>query len=201
MGKGEETREHILEKAAGLFNTKGYVGASLADVMDATGLQKGGIYRHFGSKEQLALDAFDFAVTRMRARFTTALEGPDHALDRLRAIIDVFAMTPTNPAVPGGCPVLNAAIDTDDGNPALRTRVRAAMDDLRGLVRRVVLRGVKRGELRPGVDAEELATVVTATLEGAIMLAQLYGDPKHVERARAYLLRQLEAEVMTSSSP
>src|SRR5208283_5028756 len=61
MTKGEQTRREIVRKAAPLFNQKGFAGTSLADLMDATGLQKGGIYRHFSSKEELAAEAFDYA--------------------------------------------------------------------------------------------------------------------------------------------
>ena len=57
MTKGQQTRRGIVEKAAPLFNQKGYEGTSLSDLMDATGLQKGGIYRHFDSKEELAAAA------------------------------------------------------------------------------------------------------------------------------------------------
>src|SRR4030088_3203913 len=58
--KGEQTRREIVQKAAPLFNQKGYEGTSLSDLMKATGLQKGGIYRHFSSKEELATEAFDY---------------------------------------------------------------------------------------------------------------------------------------------
>src|ERR1700720_2588708 len=61
MRKGEQTRQEIIRKAAPIFNQKGYDGAALSDLMRATGLQKGGIYRHFGSKEELAAEAFDYA--------------------------------------------------------------------------------------------------------------------------------------------
>ena len=61
MTKGQQTRRGIIEKAAPLFNQKGYEGTSLSDLMDATGLQKGGIYRHFDSKEELAAAAFDYS--------------------------------------------------------------------------------------------------------------------------------------------
>ena len=44
MSKGANTREEILLRAARVFNTKGYAGAALSDIMQATGLQKGGIY-------------------------------------------------------------------------------------------------------------------------------------------------------------
>lgn len=192
MRKGEQTREHIIEQAAGLFNRKGFAGASLSDIMEATGLQKGGIYRHFGSKEELAAEAFDYAVRRMSARFSDALAGQTDSRARLRAITEVFARVPLDPPVPGGCPVLSAAVESDHGNPALRERVRDAMTGLRGLVARVVSAGVERGELRPGVDPERVATVFTATLEGAIMLSQLYDDPQYVRTAAAHLREYVE---------
>ena len=50
--KGQQTRQAIVEKAAPLFNKKGFEGTSLSDLMQATGLQKGGIYRHFSGKEE-----------------------------------------------------------------------------------------------------------------------------------------------------
>src|SRR5271170_2332921 len=59
--KGEQTRGDIIRKSAPLFNQRGYEGTSLSDLMEATGLQKGGIYRHFSSKEELATEAFDYS--------------------------------------------------------------------------------------------------------------------------------------------
>ena len=60
MTKGEQTRRKIVEAAAPIFNQRGYEGSSLNDLMEATGLKKGGIYRHFTSKEELAAEAFDY---------------------------------------------------------------------------------------------------------------------------------------------
>ena len=55
--KKEQTRQRIVAEAAPVFNQRGYAGSSLADLMKATGLEKGGIYRHFSSKEELAGEA------------------------------------------------------------------------------------------------------------------------------------------------
>jgi AcrR family transcriptional regulator len=55
MSKGEETKAKILHQAAELFNQQGYAGSSISDIMRVTGLQKGGIYNHFSSKDELAL--------------------------------------------------------------------------------------------------------------------------------------------------
>src|ERR1700753_1685032 len=76
MTKGGDTRREIVEKAAPLFNQKGFEGTSLSDLMRVTGLQKGGIYRHFSSKEELAGEAFDYAWQKA---FERRLEGIDEA--------------------------------------------------------------------------------------------------------------------------
>ncbi len=54
------------------LNTKDYFRSSINDLVRETGLKKGGIYNHFGSKEQLALEAFDYAAEIMRGRFEPA---------------------------------------------------------------------------------------------------------------------------------
>ncbi len=63
MRKGEQTRLEIIRKAAPIFNQRGYDPAALSDLMRATGLEKGGIYRHFESKQQIAPESLDSAST------------------------------------------------------------------------------------------------------------------------------------------
>ncbi len=61
MRKGEQTRRKIIERAAPLFNKRGFNGCSMQDISAATGLEKGSLYTHFNNKEELALEAFDAA--------------------------------------------------------------------------------------------------------------------------------------------
>ena len=65
MSKAQETKTRIIEQAATLFNQQGYSGTSVSDLMRATGLQKGGIYNHFVSKDELALEALKDTYTMM----------------------------------------------------------------------------------------------------------------------------------------
>ena len=193
MGKGEQTRALILARAAQLFNVQGYAGSSLSDVMRATGLEKGGIYNHFGSKEQLALEAFDYNLTLLRERLRLALNGKRNAIERLYVYITHFERLLSDPPVSGGCPIMNTAIEADDTNPPLRERARAAMEELRGALARIVAKGIERGEVRPEVDSEAAASVFIATLEGGIMLSKLYDDPAHLRYAAAHLRLVVEA--------
>ena len=187
MSKGSLTRKRIIARAAPVFNVRGYAGTSLGDITLAAGLEKGGIYNHFASKEALALEAFDYAVDLIGQRFLDAIASREHAVDQLLEIVEVFQRNIDDPPVPGGCPVLNTAIEADDTYPALRERAQTAMTGWQKLIGKTVKLGVERGELRPDADPRAIASLLTATLEGALMLSKLYDDPIHMRRAVEHL--------------
>lgn len=93
MSKAQDTRMSIIEQAAALFNQQGYAGSSMSDLMRVTGLKKGGIYKHFRSKDEIALYAFDFAVNRIQRQFMGVLRGKRHAVDRLISICNVYGVS------------------------------------------------------------------------------------------------------------
>lgn len=191
MKKGERTRRAIVEKAAGVFNTKGYSGSSMNDLVREIGLEKGGIYNHFASKEELALEAFDYAAGTMRGRFRAALEGKEGALERLFAVVDVLGSLAEDPPVAGGCPILNTAVESDSAHIELKERAREAMSGWLRLIGGLIKEGVRNGELRPDTDPRETASVVVATLEGAVMLSRLYEDPAYMKRSVDHLKEHL----------
>lgn len=192
MSKGEQTREMILSRAAQVFSRQGYFGSSLAEIMQETGLEKGGIYNHFGSKEQLALEAFDYAMARHDQRLRELFANKKHAMERLHALITYFQSLIEDPIVPGGCPILTTAVEADDAHPVLREKAREAMDRLRGTVIRVLNRGIERQELRPDIDVEATTSLIIASGEGAIMMSKLYQDPTHIRRVCMQLASYLE---------
>lgn len=177
----------ILERASRLFNEKGYFGASLSDIMKATGLQKGGLYNHFSSKEQLAAEAFNFSLKRVAKGLRDRLDGKRTAPERLLALVEFYADYLDHPPVPGGCPVLNTAIESDDANPELRARAREAMDWLRDFVRRTTAKGIERGELKAGTNPDEVATLMLSSMFGALTVSKLYGSGVHLERAMSHM--------------
>lgn len=187
MSKGDETREMILHRAAAVFNQKGYSGSSIADIMEATGLEKGGIYNHFQNKDDLALQAFDYAVDLVRQQYAEAIRGKFHAVDRLKAVVNIFRAMEEGHPLPGGCPVHNTAIEADDTHPLLRQRAQEAMDEFHAFIRRIIERGIQRGEVKPDVNPEEVASLMYATMEGALMMTQLSGDLTHMDRVIQHL--------------
>ena len=184
--KGELTRREIVKKAAPLFNRKGYEGTSLSDLMQATGLQKGGIYRHFSSKQQLAGEAFDYSWEKaVSGRIEGVAEVPN-SVQRLKKMIDNFVER-RDGLVPGGCPLMNTAVDSDDGNPVLRRLAREAIQDWKARLSKIVEEGIKRGEIRKSVEPRRIANTIVATLEGALMISRIEGSRQSLQDAHESL--------------
>ena len=199
MRKGERTRQEIIRKAAPIFNEKGYDGAALSDLMRATGLEKGGIYRHFDSKEQLAAEAFDYA---WKVALDTRFEGTQeisNTVDRLKRIVWNFGDQRSG-LVPGGCPLLNTAIDADDGNTKLRAKALAALRSWLKRLQSVIEEGKRRGEILRGVDSSELGTLIISTLEGSLMVSRLRRKDDARDLASRHLVEYLETNVRAKES-
>ncbi len=192
--KGERTRDRIVAAAAPLFNQRGYAGVSMQDIMAAVRLEKGGLYRHFESKDDLALAALDHAIALNSARIHEDVERERGAVARLAAFGAAVVRTATEPALPGGCPLLNTAIECDDASGApyavLRQRTRAGMRRLIDYVAAIIARGIADEELDPDLDPAREATAIVGAMEGALMLAKLYDDPTYVRQAAERLARQ-----------
>ena len=192
MRKGAATRRRIVELAAPVFNQRGYVGASMRDLVDATGLEKGGIYNHFGSKEQLALEAYDHAMAMVTNGLQQSQKPHHDAVQRFQSMIRAFASAARTPEIEGGCPIMNTAIEADDTHPQLRDRTRESMTLWHRLIGRIVKDGVAAGTVDPATDSYALASILTSALEGGLMLSRLYDDPTHMDRVIAHLTTYVE---------
>jgi TetR/AcrR family transcriptional repressor of nem operon len=199
MSKGEQTRQMILERTAPLFNQQGYFGVSLSAIMQATELEKGGIYNHFASKEQIALASFDYAWELVQEHTRQALADKKHAADRLYALTNVFLDLVEGSPLPGGCPLLNTAIEADDALPRLRERACATMKVWHESLEQIVNKGITRQEIRPETNAALFATLFISTLEGAVMLSKLSGDLVYIHRAIQHMYSSIDVITLPRS--
>jgi len=171
----------------------------MADVTEASGLEKGGVYNHFPSKDALVLEAFDYAAGLVRGRLDSAAERHTRPLDRLKALLDVYREIALDPPLPGGCPLLNAAIEADDANPALRERVRDAFSAWRRRIARAVDDAVEAGELE-AIDGSAFASTAIAALEGGVMLSRTFRDRRHVKAVVEHLHGWLDERARSAAS-
>jgi len=168
----------------------------MADLMEATGLGKGGIYRHFPSKEAVAAEAFDYAweeAFQERVRDLGKISG---SVDRLKHLIANFVERRSS--IPGGCPLLNTAVESDDGNPVLRERARHALGEWQELIVSIIREGIERREIRNEINPNQMAMLIISSLEGALMISRLERNRDALLAARAHLENYLEKEVRVS---
>lgn len=188
MTKGNKTRQEILHKVAILFNEKGYAATSMQDITQVTGIQRGGIYNHFASKEDLALATFEYTCSVLGQRLRQGMSRENTALGQLKAIATTFAELYThNPLFPCGCQVLNTAVEAKREMLPLREKAQEAMGQLKNLIAKTTLRAVEQGELPRSVDAESVAAIFISALEGAMLLSVLYDDSAYLSHAVNHL--------------
>lgn len=196
MTKKERTRQYIIEQSAPLFNQKGYAGTSLHDIMETTGLKKGGIYGNFESKEEIAVASFEYAVGLVTEKVKLRADQKLKSYDKLQVVVDFYRNYLTNPPIDGGCPILNTSIEADDTNPRLRNRVIEALDNWRGSMAGTIKKGIRRKEINPAIDAEEFATLFIATLEGGIMMSKVYQKIQPLNIVLNHLERMIQEELI-----
>lgn len=196
LSKGEKTRQNIVAKAAVLFNQRGFEGCSMQDIVEASGLEKGSIYGHFSSKEELALAAFDFAWADTVQKRMRNLDTVDDAVDKLKLHVKNYVNTPS---FSGGCPWLNIAVDADDGNLTLRARARKAVQEWEAALVAIVVEGQHRGEIRAEVQPQGVATLLISTLEGSTAISRIDKRSQALAHAEENLDRFLEVMVRSSA--
>ncbi|WP_219835621.1 TetR/AcrR family transcriptional regulator [Paenibacillus sp. R14(2021)] len=180
MGKGQDTKEHIIRQSAGLFNTKGYGGTSLSEIMERANIRKGGIYNHFESKDEIALGAFDFMFAQLKNVLTEAMSEWSEPTEKILAICDVYINLIEQNICEGGCPILNTAVENDDGHPLLKQKAQSAMNELMTGLGEIIKDGIKRQQFRSDIDVEAASSVIIALIEGGVMLSKLYNDNKYI---------------------
>lgn len=183
--KGETTRQHIIEEAAPVFNRHGFGSTSMSELMAATGLEKGGLYRHFKSKEELALEAFDHAVRVIEKSRFPNLESIESPIERVEALVTQFLNTRS--PIPGGCPVFNGAVEHDDGNPKLRAKARESFQKWVLQLSTWIDDAQKQNEFSKHHKPKDVATFLYCSLEGALIARNLLGSPEPLIAAERVL--------------
>jgi TetR/AcrR family transcriptional repressor of nem operon len=192
MGKAEQTKRMIIEKAAPIFNKKGYIGTSISDLTKSTGLTKGAIYGNFKNKNEIALAAFDFNINKLLTDISSGVDKADNTIEKLLAISKYYLRNAGEIYTRGGCPITNAAADSDDTNMALNKRVKEIIDRLRKTIILIVNEGISKKEIRASINPASFAAVVFSLIQGGNLLSKASGNMDYMINS----IKQVEALIM-----
>lgn len=183
MNNSEETRNYIIEMAAPVFNKYGYAGTSLSDILEKTSLTKGAIYHHFENKDELALAALEYNLMLVSDINLNAIRDKTNSCDKLAAFADSFKNNYDLIRQMGGCPVVNAAVDSDDGNENVKKRVCRFIKTWRKTFSRIIEEGKSRSEIKPDVNTESCSMNIISLLEGSLAMSKVSDDRKYLDNA------------------
>ena len=149
-------RAELNEAAAKLFSERGYHGTSMQHLADALGLQRGSLYAHIGSKEELLLDVVEDGADRFLERAERAASSEGTASERLQRLLVGHVET---------------AIEHLEAATVFLNEWRYLSEDLRGpiqdkrdryeaIVREIVTDGIASGEFRSDADVRFAALLV-----------------------------------------
>jgi len=187
MGKGEATRERILEIAETAVLAKGFAATSIDEVIAEAGLTKSGFFYHFRDKNALAREMLRrYVETNDRLFDKIFRRGRELSDDPLQSfLISLKLLAEIMGDLPNGHPgCLIASICYQE-----RLFDREVRDLTTQSVRgwnahfRAILEGIAAVyPPREAIELDDLAEMVSCVVDGAIIMSKTLNDPKRLER-------------------
>lgn len=185
-----KTKQEIIEKSAPVFNVHGYAGTKMQMLVDATGYQMGGIYRHFETKMDLAKAAFQYNYETL-VQPNLEIDPALRPKEQLIAIFENYKKMIFKPKIAGGCPLLNTGAEVDDTNEEFRQLTRSYIEQVIAVMEDILEKGVASGCFKPAVKPKQEAQYLFASVQGAILLVTTLKNREPVfnifERIHSYL--------------
>lgn len=187
--RGRQSRDRIVEAAAGLVTERGVDGTGIDHVLAAAGASKSQLYHYFADKEDLVRAV----IARRFAQIITAQAMLLAKLDSWAAIrrwLDNFIAETEANGHPG-CPIGSLANELANRDDLARADLAACFTTWESYLVDGLTKMKERGDLRQDADPRRLALAVFASLEGGLLLAKTHKDAEPLrvalDAAYAYL--------------
>ncbi len=170
-------KDRIIFETLKLFSLKGFLSASLHDILSASKSSKGGFYNHFASKEDLFHQVLDKARKIWREKNLAGLDEIESPLGKVRKLLENYRdrYLKDSEDFPGGCLFITLSVELNDQRPHLNQEISKGFDGLKSMIKRFLNQGKEIGELKPGADTDEMTEMVFAGILGASVI---YGTDK-----------------------
>jgi TetR/AcrR family transcriptional repressor of nem operon len=186
--KGDLTRQKIIEKSMQLFSVKGYFNTSMADIVEATDLTKGGLYGHFHNKQEIWYAVYAECVRIWKSIVFQGVREISDPLARLERVIDNSMKNYLGAGVfEGGCFLLNSLVELAGQSPTMSQHVLEGFKGFAALLRLWLEEAEQQGMLRNGLNPQEIAHFIVVSLNGAAPLYAASQDPAVWQQTLAQL--------------
>jgi TetR/AcrR family transcriptional regulator, transcriptional repressor for nem operon len=173
----ERTRVCLLHAAFREVLKSGFESASLDTILAATGVTKGALYHHFGSKKALGYAIVEQVIAvSTRDKWLRPLQSGVDPIDTLIRTVQGTSLRPA--VVRTGCPLNNLAQEMSQRDERFRKYLAKVFYDWQEGMATALRRGQSEGTVRRDLDAREAASFLIATYEGYVTLAKNAEDAK-----------------------
>ncbi|MGE0093191.1 MAG: TetR/AcrR family transcriptional regulator [Alphaproteobacteria bacterium] len=169
-----------LDRAMGRFWSHGYGGTSVADLVDASTLNRGSLYGTFGDKDALFHACLDRYAAHTAGAWLEALERPGAGLAEIRRFFKSLAAYAAGDPARRGCLMVNTAVELAPHEPKAGAAAARHFKRMETAFRNALARAA--AELRPGADPDSLAPYLVAVASGLLVLARAGVDRTAAER-------------------
>jgi AcrR family transcriptional regulator len=179
--KGARTRARIVEEAAALIHERGVAGTTLDDVRVAAEVSGSQMYHYFADKNELVQAVIDYQADAIVDRNRHALSSANGVEAWRKMVMAAAKRTKAK----GGCALGSLVGQLAECDPEARALIAAGFDQWAA----AISDGLRsHGKLPSGIDPDDLATTLLATLEGGLLLAQVQRSTRPFETAVNTLL-------------
>lgn len=186
--KGELTRRNIIKKALQLFSVKGYFNTSISDILQATGLTKGGLYCHFKSKEDVWRAVYDDAVQIWKAAVFNDIDSNSDPLHRIeRTVENVLLDYLGRDVFDGGCFFVNMLVEMTGQSDRMGRHILKGFVGFSKLFQSWLAEAEHNDILKANLDHREIANFIVITLNGAATLYMSSRDKAILEQTNDQL--------------
>ena len=182
--KGARTRARIVEEAAALIHERGVAGTTLEDVRVAAEVSGSQLSHYFADKEQLVQAVIDYQADAIVNRNRHALSSANGVETWRKMVITAAKRTKAK----GGCALGSLVGQLAESDPEARALIAAGFDQWAAAIADGLRTLQGDGQLASGIDPDDLATTLLATLEGGLLLAQVHQSTRPFETAVNTLL-------------
>lgn len=199
MSKAENTRRHIIEKAAPIFNVKGIAATSVVDVTKAAKVARGCLYGHFESKDDLAYACADYLLETAEEELKVAISKKRSAYGRIMAFLDTNKVT-GKPLIAGGCPMMNLSTEADDTSPLIIRKLQESVDRHITILGEILKEGIYSGEFSDRMNADDFIIRMMCSVKGAVVLSGITRTGGMMKTVTQSLKKELESYLTTPLS-
>ena len=176
--------EAAVERAMGVFWSRGYHATALPDLLRATKLSRGSLYAAFGDKHSLFLLALDRYIADAVARMDIELAPARQPIDGLRAFLAGYVDRTSSANGRRGCLLVATAMELAGQDAEVGRRVAGFFRAMETRVADALSRAKTASQLADGVEPSSAAKILVCFVEGLRVVGKT-APPRTASQATA----------------